>query len=173
MLKEWQKQDAANLKALLDQAREQPEWEGQATFAERHDLGSQSMLSQYASGTRPLNLKAAIALARAFGVPVARISPTLAKRLVDVPPAFDGDTPPPPPSPKPAVKPLDSALLAALGSLEPDVRMAIRNMIHALATAKSASYQRWVSEIEAHNHRRDATKPKKGARAKASRIPEE
>jgi SOS-response transcriptional repressor LexA len=48
-------------------------------FAERHKIpGGPSMLSQHLSGHRPINLAAAIAYAKGFGVPLTEISPRLA-----------------------------------------------------------------------------------------------
>lgn len=54
----------------------------QAAFARAHGIpGGASMLSQHIKGRRPLNLVAAIAYARGFGVPLEDISPRLAEEV--------------------------------------------------------------------------------------------
>lgn len=56
--------------------------ESKAEFARKYGLpGGASMLSQHLSGHRPLNLAAATAYATGFGVPLAEISPRLAKEV--------------------------------------------------------------------------------------------
>lgn len=51
----------------------------QAAFAREHGVpGGASMLSQHIKGRRPINLPAALAYARGFGVPLEEISPRLA-----------------------------------------------------------------------------------------------
>ena len=53
-----------------------------AAFArENHLPGGASMLSQHLSGHRPLNLSAATAYAKGFGVPLWEISPRLANEV--------------------------------------------------------------------------------------------
>jgi len=57
---------------------------GQADFARTHKVpGGPSMLSQHIKGRRPMNLEAAMAYARGFGVTLAEISPRLAKAVLD------------------------------------------------------------------------------------------
>lgn len=52
-----------------------------AAWAREHQLpGGASMLSQHIHGHRPINLDAAIAYARGFGVSLAEISPRLAEQ---------------------------------------------------------------------------------------------
>lgn len=65
--------EAAALKRLFDA---QPL--GQAVFGRRFDIGGQSMMSQYLTGRRPLNLPAAINFARGLQRPIADFSPRLA-----------------------------------------------------------------------------------------------
>jgi hypothetical protein len=65
--------EAAALKLLFDA---QPL--GQAVFGRRFDIGGQSMVSQYLTGRRPLNLPAAINFARGLQRPIAAFSPRLA-----------------------------------------------------------------------------------------------
>lgn len=55
-----------------------------AKFARTHNVpGGPSMLNQQITGHRPLNLAAATAYANGFGVPLAEISPRLAKEVQD------------------------------------------------------------------------------------------
>lgn len=51
---------------------------GQAAFGKRFEIGNQSMVSQYLTGRRPLNLKAAANFARGLRVPISDFSPRLA-----------------------------------------------------------------------------------------------
>lgn len=77
-LEPWQLEDAARLKDLF--ATREPKV-SQAEFGAQHGLGSQSMVWQYLSGHRPLNIKAATAFARGLGVQVHAFSPTLASQI--------------------------------------------------------------------------------------------
>jgi transcriptional regulator with XRE-family HTH domain len=57
----------------------------QASFAREHGVpGGASMLSQHIKGRRPINLPAALAYARGFGVPLEEISPRLAAQAHDL-----------------------------------------------------------------------------------------
>lgn len=167
----WQKEDARRIKDLLKQARTRPDWTSQADFAAAYGLGSQSMLSQYAAGLRPLNFEAALAFAKGLHVSVERISPTFAKRLADAAPAYDSGSPPPAPLEQNTISALDRAMIGSFRSLDPTVRESIRAMINAVATAKSGDYAKWVRDIDAHNHKRDS-QPRKKTR-KTSRNSEE
>ncbi|GER16720.1 LexA family protein [Variovorax boronicumulans] len=54
----------------------------QAKFAREHQVpGGPSMVSQHIKKRRPLNLEAAVAYAKGFGVPLAEISPRLAAEV--------------------------------------------------------------------------------------------
>lgn len=52
-------------------------------FGKLHEIGSGSMMWQYLSGHRPLNLAAATRFAKALDVPIDSFSPRLAKEAVD------------------------------------------------------------------------------------------
>lgn len=80
-LAKWQTDDATRLKSLWDRRVTKVT---QAEFAARYDLGTQSMVWQYLSGHRPLNIKAATAFARELRVRVEEISPTLAKEVEEL-----------------------------------------------------------------------------------------
>lgn len=80
-LEPWQVEDAARLKALLDQARKSRNWPGQDAFASEAINRSGSYLTQLATAYRPLNVKHAVALARRLRVKVRDISPTLADQV--------------------------------------------------------------------------------------------
>lgn len=59
--------------------------QNQAKFAREHSVpGGASMLSQHMSGNRPISMEAAVAYARAFKVPLAEISPRLAKEAAAI-----------------------------------------------------------------------------------------
>jgi hypothetical protein len=54
----------------------------QAEFARKHGIkGGASMVSQHIHGRRPLSLEAATSYAKAFGCPLAEISPRLAAQV--------------------------------------------------------------------------------------------
>lgn len=76
----WQADDAARLKALFE-ARE-PKI-SQAQFGEDFDIGTQGMVWQYMSGTRPLNIDSAMKFARGLGVTIDKFSPTIADQIAD------------------------------------------------------------------------------------------
>jgi phage repressor protein C with HTH and peptisase S24 domain len=68
-------EEAAHLQARFAGVR-------QAEFARTHNVpGGASMLSQHIKGRRPLNLEAAIAYAKGFGVSLDQISPRLANEV--------------------------------------------------------------------------------------------
>lgn len=75
-LTQWQKEDAARLKALFANQRL-----SQEAFGERHHIGTQGVVWQYLNGKIPLNLNAALKFARGIGCDVAEFSPRLAEQL--------------------------------------------------------------------------------------------
>jgi len=73
-------QEAANLRRLLSTVK------NKAEFAKRWNVpGGASMVSQHQSAHRPIGLDAAIAYAKGLGVPLAQISPRLAKKVAGLP----------------------------------------------------------------------------------------
>lgn len=94
----------------------------QAAFAREHEVpGGPSMLSQHLKKRRPLNLPAALAYAKGFGVPLEEISPRLAKqaRAASVP--------------RPDISAEDLALLDDFSELLPDEQEQWRADLRALA----------------------------------------
>jgi transcriptional regulator with XRE-family HTH domain len=79
-IEEWQSADAARLKALFE-ARE-PKI-SQTQFGEDFHIGTQGMVWQYMSGTRPLNIDSAMKFARGLGVTIDKFSPTIADQIAD------------------------------------------------------------------------------------------
>lgn len=69
--------DAERLKKLYD-ARV-PEGMSQEDFGKAFGIGSQSMVSQYLSGHRPLNYEAVVKFAKGLRCTIADISPEMAK----------------------------------------------------------------------------------------------
>lgn len=53
----------------------------QEEFGKKYDIGSQSMVCQYLSGRRPLNIEAAAKFARGLGCTIYDISPEMADAL--------------------------------------------------------------------------------------------
>jgi len=84
-MNEWTiEQEAANLRRLLSTVK------NKAEFAKRWNVpGGASMLSQHQSAHRPIGLDAAIAYAKGLGVPLAQISPRLAKKVAGLPDLID------------------------------------------------------------------------------------
>lgn len=60
-----------------------PEGMTQKAFGSKFDIGSQSMVAQYLSGTRPLNYEAAAKFAKGLGCTIYDISPEMADSLKD------------------------------------------------------------------------------------------
>lgn len=79
-IEDWQVEDAARLKALFD-ARE-PKI-SQAKFGEDFEIGTQGMVWQYMSATRPLNIDAAAKFARGLGITIEQFSPRIASQIAD------------------------------------------------------------------------------------------
>lgn len=76
-LEPWQAEDAERLRAAFDKHA----GVSQARFGADHEIGNQSMVSQYLLGRRPLNIDAARRFAKGLGVQIADFSPTLAERI--------------------------------------------------------------------------------------------
>ena len=76
-LEDWQKQDAARLKELYEQAGPKT----QERFGARFGIGSQALVWQYLNGYIPLNLKAALKFAHGLNCDIGDFSPTLAAEL--------------------------------------------------------------------------------------------
>ena len=73
---QWQIDDAARLAKLFSECDE-----SQAAFGARVGIGNQSMVQQYLSCKRTLNLRAVIKFANGLNVTVDQISKTLADEL--------------------------------------------------------------------------------------------
>ena len=71
--------DAARLKRLYDERA--PSGMSQAEFGALYDIGTQSMVSQYLTGHRPLNIEAAAKFAKGLRCKIHEISPEMAKAL--------------------------------------------------------------------------------------------
>jgi hypothetical protein len=76
-MEQWQKDDAARLKALFKKHTKL----SQMQFGLTYDIGSQSAVGQYVNGLRPLNVAVAVKFARGLCVSVSAFSPTLAREL--------------------------------------------------------------------------------------------
>jgi transcriptional regulator with XRE-family HTH domain len=79
-LEDWQVEDAARLRDIFNNREIKL---SQEQFASDFDLGSQSMISQYLAGYRPLNIKAAVSFARGMLIDIRDFSPTLADQIAD------------------------------------------------------------------------------------------
>jgi len=69
--------DAARLRALFKEKATL----SQLAFGQRYGLGTQSMISQYLLGRRPLNIDAAMKFADGLGCTINDISPSLAQKI--------------------------------------------------------------------------------------------
>jgi len=69
--------DARRLRALFAERSTL----SQMAFGQRYDLGTQSMVSQYLLGRRPLNIDAAMKFADGLGCTINDISPSLAEKI--------------------------------------------------------------------------------------------
>lgn len=79
-MEQWQLEDAQRLRALWD-AHQDRTGTSQAAFGADARIGTQGMVHQYITGLTPLNLAAAGKFAKAFGVEIDEISPTLADQV--------------------------------------------------------------------------------------------
>jgi len=71
--------DAERLKRLYDERA--PSGMSQAQFGALYDIGSQSMVSQYLTGRRPLNIEAVAKFAKGLRCKIHEISPDMAQAL--------------------------------------------------------------------------------------------
>jgi len=69
--------DAARLRALFKEKATL----SQLAFGERYELGTQSMVSQYLLGRRPLNVDSVMKFAEGLGCTINDISPSLAQKI--------------------------------------------------------------------------------------------
>jgi len=77
--------DAGRLRNLYDERA--PKGMSQAEFGAAYDIGNQSMVSQYMTGHRPLNIEAAAKFAKGLRCTIRDISPEMAQSLeVDIMP---------------------------------------------------------------------------------------
>jgi transcriptional regulator with XRE-family HTH domain len=81
-LEDWQIEDARRLDQLWREKK--PEHLTQERFGEEYDMGSQSNVNLYLKGRVSLNLKAVGQFAKALGVKIDDISPTLADQVRDL-----------------------------------------------------------------------------------------
>ena len=72
------------LKRLWDE-RVVPTGMSQEEFGERYGIGTQTMVSQYLTGARPLNYDAAAKFAEGFGCSIEDICPEMAKTILTWP----------------------------------------------------------------------------------------
>lgn len=102
-LSEWQLQDSARLKSLFQAKRGELKLTQEKLAAELGDGVTQGAVSHFMNGRTALSVNAAVVFARALGVPVSEISPTLATQIEkmsqalpgrDAQQVFDGRTPP-------------------------------------------------------------------------------
>lgn len=82
LLEDWQIEDARRLDRLWKEKK--PEHLTQAKFAEDYAMGTQSNVNLYLKGRVALNLRAAGQFAKALGVKIDEISPTLADQVRDL-----------------------------------------------------------------------------------------
>lgn len=157
-LKHWQAEDAGRLRDLIRRAKQSPSWPGIDEFASACIGRSGSFLSQLTSGYRPMNLQHAIGLAKGLGVEVNEISPTLAAALPGAQRAMPVESPGKSSPQNRRFNEYDRAMFSAFGTLEREVKMSIRNMIFALATAKNPHHAQWSNEIEQFNEQRDSVR---------------
>ncbi|MFY4013990.1 LexA family transcriptional regulator [Achromobacter xylosoxidans] len=78
-LEPWQAEDAKRLYALFKERATL----SQMAFGAAHEIGNQSMVSQYLLGRRPLNIDAVRKFADGLGCPIDEISPTLAMKIAE------------------------------------------------------------------------------------------
>lgn len=79
-MEDWQVEDAQRLRALWEAHRNET-GKSQTEFGADAKIGTQGMVHQYVNGLTPLNLAAVGKFARAFGVLIDDISPTLADQV--------------------------------------------------------------------------------------------
>lgn len=139
MFEAWTpEEEAARLKARFRAIKAAPDMTI-ARFAEEHGLhGGPSLVSQHCSGTRPIGLEAAVAYARAFGVPLEEISPSRAAevsewaKLVGKAP-LAAPRPAIPPGPAPDVHIALSTIAARLAGADQGTRELVAGMLALMA----------------------------------------
>lgn len=80
-LSEWQLQDSARLKSLFQAKRGELKLTQEKLAADLGDGVTQGAVSHFMNGRTALSVNAAVVFARALGVPVSEISPTLAAQI--------------------------------------------------------------------------------------------
>lgn len=78
-IEDWQVEDARRLDVLFKERARL----SQGDFGAQYGIGTQGMVWQYLSGTRPLNIKAAMAFSRGLDVLIDQFSTTLADQIRD------------------------------------------------------------------------------------------
>jgi len=78
-LEPWQREDAQRLNAIF-KARSPM---SQMAFGAAHEIGNQSMVSQYLLGRRPLNIDAARKFADGLNCAIDEFSPTIAAKIAE------------------------------------------------------------------------------------------
>lgn len=89
-LSEWQLQDSARLKSLFQAKRGELKLTQEKLAAELGDGVTQGAVSHFMNGRTALSVNAAVVFARALGVPVSDISPTLATQIEKMSQALPG-----------------------------------------------------------------------------------
>lgn len=132
-LEDWQKADAARLKALYEAASPAT----QEKFGAKFGIGSQALVWQYLNAYIPLNLKAAVRFAKGLQCDVADFSPTLAEDL-----------------PQTQRRPAD-LFVDMVESMPPNDAQQVLDFIaykferteHLMTQEKASSYMRWIERI--------------------------
>lgn len=89
-LSEWQLQDSARLKSLFQAKRGELQLTQEKLAAELGDGVTQGAVSHFMNGRTALSVNAAVVFARALGVPVSEISPTLSAQIEKMSQALPG-----------------------------------------------------------------------------------
>ncbi|WP_201491452.1 MULTISPECIES: LexA family transcriptional regulator [Pseudomonas] len=89
-LSEWQLQDSARLKSLFQAKRGELKLTQEKLAADLGDGVTQGAVSHFMNGRTALSVNAAVVFARALGVPVSEISPTLAAQIEKMSEALPG-----------------------------------------------------------------------------------
>jgi len=95
-LSEWQLQDSARLKSLFQTKRGELKLTQEKLAADLGDGVTQGAVSHFMNGRTALSVNAAVVFARALGVPVSEISPTLAAQIEKMSEALPGKVSQPP-----------------------------------------------------------------------------
>ncbi|PUB43201.1 LexA family transcriptional regulator [Pseudomonas sp. GV047] len=89
-LSEWQLQDSARLKSLFQAKRGELKLTQEKLASELGDGVTQGAVSHFMNGRTALSVNAAVVFAKALGVPVSEISPTLATQIEKMSQALPG-----------------------------------------------------------------------------------